>query len=97
MFPNDPNKSQINHMKDIQDRFVGILNQSNLKLREHEVLYRNIYTPTIQYIFEGSCMSTLEVEQASHKSKSLFLQKMAYPKTMASKVVFGCVELCWLL
>jgi hypothetical protein len=38
-------------------------------------------------------MSTLEVEQTSHKSKSLFLQKMAYPKTMASKVVFGCPEL----
>jgi hypothetical protein len=41
----------------------------------------------------GSCMSTLEVEQTSHKSKSLFLQKTAYPKTMASKVIFGCPEL----
>jgi hypothetical protein len=38
-------------------------------------------------------MSTLELEQASRKSKSLFLQKMAYPKTKTSKVVFGCPEL----
>jgi hypothetical protein len=37
MSPKDPNKSQINHMRDIQDRFVGILNQSNLTLNEHEV------------------------------------------------------------
>jgi hypothetical protein len=75
MSPKDPNKSQIIHMKDIQDRFIGILNQSNLRLKEHEVLYRNIYTPTIQYVLQGSCMSALELEQASRKSKSLFLQK----------------------
>ena len=93
MSPKDPNKSQIIHMKDIQDRFIGILNQSNLRLKEHEVLYRNIYTPTIRYVLQGSCMSALELEQASRKSKSLFLQKMAYPKTMASKVVYGCPEL----
>jgi hypothetical protein len=33
MSPKDPNKSQINHMKDVQDWFVGILNQSNLTLK----------------------------------------------------------------
>jgi hypothetical protein len=47
MSPKDPNKSQFDHMTDIQDQFVGILNQSKLTLKEHEVLYRNIYTPTI--------------------------------------------------
>jgi hypothetical protein len=61
-----------------------------LRLKEHD---RNIYTPTIRYILQGSCMSALELEQASRKSKSLFLQKMAYPKNIASKVVFGCPEL----
>jgi hypothetical protein len=44
MSPKAPNKSQFNHMTDIQDQFIGILNQSNLTLKEHEVLYRNIKT-----------------------------------------------------
>jgi hypothetical protein len=38
-------------------------------------------------------MSALALEQTSCQSKSLFLQKMAYPKTMASKVVYDCPEL----
>jgi hypothetical protein len=50
MSPKDPNKAQINHMKDIQNQFVGDLNHSNLTWKEHAMMYRNIYTPTKRYI-----------------------------------------------
>ena len=93
MSPKDPSKAQINHMKDIEDRFVGILNQNHLTSKENEVLYRSTYTPTVRYILQGSCMNKLELQRVSRKSKQLFLQRMTYPKTIASNVVFGSTEL----
>jgi len=91
--PKEPSTSQRKQLLEVEDRFIGILQTNKLTLKENEVLYCSIYTPTVRYILQGSCMNNKDIIQISCKSKQFFLQKMAYSKTTASKIVYGSPDL----
>ena len=49
--PKEPRKAQKSQLKEVEERFIGILQKNQLTINGNEVLYRSIYTPTVRYFF----------------------------------------------
>ena len=55
--PKEPRRIQMMQLKEVCDRFDGILQQNNLNVKAYEVLYRSVYAPTVKYILQGSSLN----------------------------------------
>jgi hypothetical protein len=91
--PKDPGRTQVLQLREISNKFQGILKNGSLSPRGYKALYKCVFTPTIKYILQGSSMTPKELNEVSIPDKHLFLQKMRYSKNMARDIVTGSNEL----
>jgi hypothetical protein len=68
-----------------------MLNNHPLTSSEVEILYKNIYIPTMQYIMSFTCTKKDHLQKVASKSITLFLKKIGYDSTTSR--VYGPTKL----
>jgi hypothetical protein len=93
MSPTFGTKHQLQHWVKKEHKFQRMLNKHPLTSSEVEILYKNIYIPTMRYIMQFTCSKKDHICTVASKSITIFLKKFGYASTTSRDVVYGPVKL----
>jgi Reverse transcriptase (RNA-dependent DNA polymerase) len=89
MLPTFGPKHQLQYWIEKENRFLQMRHNHPLTSSEVEILYKNIYIPTMQYIMPFTCTKKDHLQKVASKSITLFLKKFGYASTTSRDVVCG--------
>jgi hypothetical protein len=84
---------QLQYWIEKENKFLQMLNNHPLTSSEVEILYKNIYIPTMQYIMPFTCTKKDHIQNVASKSITLFLKKFGYASRTTQDVIYGPTKL----